>query len=294
MDDPRRAAPQALDPPTQYSALQAVLPHVLRTFKREPALALTACYLFVALAGIYFDYGFYQRGFGIPILSLSQIGDFLAAGLQQPFALALLVSTLPLCWLIDRLNLRRRRKEAARRTRLQALSQPTWWQRLQLRHIDWHLGFTRWVPLFYLLIVLVYGWNFILLYSAYRIHAVKAGNVPRVIVRMNGDAADLRASDPKGWGYLGAVSNYVFVYDPVAKKSLVLPVNAIQRVEPEGPKSARSAQIGVVRLPQARYHSEFADVIAAKPRPTAACGQGAAPPRHFAMATPMRNHHASL
>lgn len=87
-----------------YSALAPFLPHVLRTFRREPALALTVAYLLVAMAGIYYDYWFYQRNFGIPVLTLSQISDFLVAGLQQPTALALVVLTLPVCWILDRNN----------------------------------------------------------------------------------------------------------------------------------------------------------------------------------------------
>lgn len=244
-----RAAPQAETSPQSYSALQAVVPHILATFKREPALALTACYLFVALAGIYYDYGFYQRGFGIPVLTLSQIGDFMVARLQQPMALVLLVSTLPLCRLIDRFNTRTRRKDAARRERLQGLPRFAWWQRLQMRYINWHLGVTRWVPVLYLSLVLVYGWNFIWIYSIYRARAVEAGDVPRVTVRMNGDAADLRAADLKGWGYLGAVSNYVFLYDPVARHSLVVPVNAIQRIQPVAPKRAAKWSFPVVSGP---------------------------------------------
>lgn len=249
VDDAPRAAQQAKDSPQSYSALQAVLPHILATFKREPALALTACYLFVALAGIFYDYGFYQRGFGIPVLTLSQIGDFLVAGLQQPMALVLLISTLPLCWLIDRFNARSRRKDAARREVLVASPRLRWSQKLRLRYINWHLGLTRWMPVFYLLIVFIYGWNFIWIYSIYQARAVEAGNVARVSIRMNGDAADLKAVDPKGWGYLGAVSNYVFVYDPVAKRSLVLPVNAIQRIQPAAPKPAAKWSFPVVSVP---------------------------------------------
>lgn len=233
----------------QYSGLQAVLPHLLRVFQREPALALTACYLFVALAGIYYDYGFYQRGFGIPVLTLSQISDFLVAGLQQPMALVLLVSTLPLCWLIDRFGTRSRRKDAARRERLNRVPQPRWWQRLHLRYINWHLRLVRWAPLLYLLIVAIYGWNFVMLYANHRIRAVRRGEVPRVTVYLAGDAQPLRATDAKGWGYLGAISSYVFVYDPAARKALVLPVNAIQRIKPATVKGAPEPVFPVVRLP---------------------------------------------
>lgn len=232
----------------EYSALQAVLPHILRSFRREPALALTVAYLLIALAGIYYDYGFYQRGFGIPVLTLSQVGDFLVAGLQQPIALVLLVSTLPLCWLFDRLNTRSRRKSAARRDRLRGLAQLNWWQKLRLRFIDWHLGTVRWTLFFYALLVFIYGWNFIVIYAGHRINAVKRGDVPRVAIHLVGQPGDLHAADPKGWGYLGAVSNYVFVYDPAAKRALVLPVNAIERIQPEALKRQSGLPFPVVEL----------------------------------------------
>lgn len=248
MDDANRAAPAKPGRPEQHSALQTVLPHILRIFWREPALALTACYLFLALAGIYYQYGFYQRGFGIPVLTLSQIGDFLVAGLQQPMALVLLVSTLPLCWLIDRFNTRTRRKDSERRQRLRGLPVQTWRQKLQLRYIDWHLGTVRWTPFFYLLIVVIYGWVFIVAYAGQRIAAVKRGEVPRVAIHLVGEPDSLSATDPKGWGYLGAVSNYVFVYDPVARRALVLPVNAILTIQPASVKGKSGLPFPVVHL----------------------------------------------
>lgn len=73
--------------------------------------------------------------------------------------------------------------------------------------------------------------------------------MPRVAIRMNGDASDLKATDPKGWGYLGAVSNYVFVYDPVAKRALILPVNAVQRIQPAPVRGESGLSFPVVRLP---------------------------------------------
>lgn len=238
MDDAERAAPAGKDEPAHHSPLQAILPHILRTFAREPALALTACYLFIALAGIYYDYGFYQRGFGIPVLTLSQVGDFLVAGLQQPMALVLLVSTLPLCWIFDWFVIRSRRKDVRRRERLSDLARPRWWQRLYLRYLDWHLESLWTAQLAYAAIVVLYGWSFVLIYAGHRVDAVKRGDVPRVALQLVGEPGDLRATDPEGWGYLGAVSNYVFLYDPVAKRAMVLPVNAIASLQPlPGPMS---------------------------------------------------------
>jgi len=74
------------------SALFEVLPHVLRTLRREPALVITLTYVLVAMAGIFYDYAFYRQ-FDIPALSLSQISDFLGAGIQQPMAIVLVLST---------------------------------------------------------------------------------------------------------------------------------------------------------------------------------------------------------
>lgn len=83
-------------PEQPASPLLELLPHILRTLQREPALAITLIYAFVAMAGIFYNFSFYRR-FDIPVLTLSQIGDFLVAGIQQPMALVLVASTFPLC-----------------------------------------------------------------------------------------------------------------------------------------------------------------------------------------------------
>lgn len=248
VDDTARAAAVEKGVPAQHSALQAVLPHILNSFKREPALALTACYLFIALAGIYYDHGFYQGGFGIPVLTLSQVGDFLVAGLQQPMALVLLVSTLPLCWVFDLINSRARRRRLQRVAVLEALPKPSWWQKRRLRFLRWHNGAMWMIQLVYLLVVVGYGWVFVSVYARHRADEVRQGHVARVAIRLNGEPTDLPAADPKGWGYLGAVSSYVFLYDPVGKRSLVVPVDAIERIRPESVGREAGQSLPVVHV----------------------------------------------
>lgn len=234
----------------QYSALAPIVPHILRAFRREPALALTAAYLLLAMAGIYYDYGFYRENFGIPVLTLSQISDFLVAGIQQPVALALVALTLPLCWLIDRLNVRFNRRHAVRHDRLRSLPHLKFWQKLQLYRARWNLSNShrRMSQVMYLVIVLVYSWSFVSILAGYRAKAIKRGAGPHVTVRLVGEAADLRASAGTTWSYLGAVSNYVFVYDPGARQSLVLPVNAIERIRPEPVKGRPGLPLPVVHV----------------------------------------------
>lgn len=224
--------------PDRHSGLAVVLPHILHSFRREPALALTVAYLLVALAGIYFDYAYYQRGFGIPILSLAQIGDYLVAGLQQPVAIVLVLLTFPLCWLMDKVNARSRRRQAVQRDALRAMPGLSRWQGLRLRWLEWHLRQMWGLYVAYVLFVFVYGWVFVGVYARQQVGAVKRGEGTRVAARMNGAAEDLPASPGKAWTYLGAISNYVFVYDHVAGQALVLPVSAIASIRPGVPASA--------------------------------------------------------
>jgi len=221
--------------------LLSLLPHLLRLLRREPALAITLGYLLLAMAGISYNYGFYRQ-FDIPVLTLSQIGDFLVAGLQQPVALLLVLSTFPLCWLFDLYNARSRRKERATLTRLGALAQPSAWQRLRLAYLQWHAVRVWPLRLSYLLVIAVYGWAFVGLYARHRAETIRRGEAAEVRVWLNGEAAGLTAGESATWTYLGAVANYVFVYDRNEGRALILPVNAIARLQPV-PRKAAAATI---------------------------------------------------
>lgn len=201
-----------------------LLPHVLRTFAREPALAITICYLLVAMAGIFYNYSYYQK-FGIPVLTLSQISDFLTSGLQQPMALLLVLSTLPMCWLADYFNHRKRRQREALLRDMPA-------SRLRAIRAFVLAPTPRWFTgVAYVGIVVVYGWVFISLYARHRAELVKSGDAPRVAVWLNGDGNALGAQG-RAWTYLGAVAGYVFIYDNTTSRAVILPVNNITRIEP--------------------------------------------------------------
>ncbi len=210
------------------SVLDALTPHIWQTLLREPALAITLGYLFVAMAGIFYNYTFYER-FGIPVLTLSQVGDFLVAGIQQPMAILLVLSTFPIVWLVDRFNMIRRRRRIARREALLGSGRDSAWIRLRVRALRTP---PRWfTALAFVALIFIYGWMFVRSYAAHRAAAVEGGEAPVVSVWLNGQGEPL-PSKSKGWTYLGAVSNYVFVYDHDARRAEILPVNNIARVEP--------------------------------------------------------------
>ena len=233
------------DERTHESALHSMLPHLLRLLRREPALGITLAYLLVAMAGIFYNYRFYAK-FDIPVLSLSQISDFLTAGIQHPVALVLVLSTFPIIWFFDRMNVRMRRKYQQLVEALRAREKMSWWERLRLRWLDWQLTSNNhmWVlQASYFFVIVLYGWNFVTIYAGFQAEQARSGKAAQVRVRLNGADADLAASKSPSWTWLGAVSNYVFVYDAAAKQSLVLPTNNILRIEPVRAASTKAREV---------------------------------------------------
>jgi hypothetical protein len=213
------------------SPLLGLMPHFLDTLRREPALAISLTYLLVAMAGIFYDVSFYRK-FGIPVLSLEQLGDFLTAGIQQPVALVLVASTFPICWVFDRINVRSRHRQERELEQLRTVAAPTRREQLKLRMLRWRTGQMWYTRLGYLAVIVAYGWLFVGYYADYRAAAVKKGDAPEVRIWLNGATDVLASSGSRPWIYLGAISSYVFVYDRTAGKASILPVNAVERLEP--------------------------------------------------------------
>jgi hypothetical protein len=244
---PDTAAPGVPAAPAETSVLLNLLPHALDTLKREPALGITLAYLLVAMAGIFYNYSFYQK-FGIPVLMLSQISDFLTAGIQEPMAMLLVFSTFPLCWFFDKINSRNRRRRAQKLQRLRQMAEPSFGQHALMRFLSWRVEQRWYMGVVYLLVVTGYGWVFVSVYAVQHADTVKTGNAPQVNVWLSGDASPL-AAQSKTWSYLGAVSNYVFVYDHVGHRAEILPVNNITRIEPIVPAKAPSSAVTVLPIP---------------------------------------------
>lgn len=220
-------------------ALPDLLPHLLRLLRREPALAITLGYLLLVMGGIFYNVRFFGK-FGIPVLTLSQVSDFLIAGIQQPIAILLVLSTLPLCWLFDLANRRTVRRRHRTLDRLRALEAPNRWQRVRLWRLEWRERQIWILPLSYLAVVVLYGASFVGFYADYRVDRVRGGDAAQVRVWLGGAA--LQPDRAEAWTYLGAVANYVFIYDHASERSVILPVENIERIEPvTAAKAARSA-----------------------------------------------------
>jgi hypothetical protein len=142
---------------------------------------------------------------------------------------------------MDLVNARSRRKDMRSLAFLRSATTLGAWQRLRLRFLEWRVGEMWYTQLGYLMLVVVYGWAFVGLYARYRSDAIRRGEGPRVEVWMNGEQQPLAAAAAgSGWTYLGAVANYVFVYDRSLQQAMILPVNAVARLQPV-PKPADAA-----------------------------------------------------
>ncbi len=217
------------------SPLLSMLPHIRRLLHREPALVVTLGYMLLAVAGLAYLYGFYRR-FDIPILSLLQLSDFLVAGVVEPAAILLMLSTLPLCWLMDRWNMQVFRRQVASIGVLRARGPLSWFQRKRLAYLESHVARVRHggqLQLAYLFVVVAYGWMFVSIYGGHRAAAIKSGEAQEVVVWLNGESARLHPPKAVNWTYLGATGSYLFLYDRQAQQAEVLPVNAVARVEPQ-------------------------------------------------------------
>lgn len=245
-----RQVAEVADPPVEpvhESALRSLLPHLFGLFRREPALGITVAYLLVAMVGLFYADRFYAR-FDIPVLGLLQIGDFLAAGVQKPVALLLVLSTLPIIWAFDWINVHSRRRYRRAFARLGAIERPSWPQRLRRRWLAWQLNRGHWyMRLVYAAVLVGYGWLFVAFYADDRVRRIEQGRAQEVRVWMNGGQA-LPTSDGGAWRYLGAVSNYVFVYDGASRRSQILPVQSVGRIEPVAAAPAAKAPL-VVPIP---------------------------------------------
>lgn len=76
----------------------SIVVRLLGVLKREPVLFVTLAYLFVSFLGLWSSFWFYRR-FDIPILDYMQSSDFFVAGLRRPQFFLLLGVTLFWLWL---------------------------------------------------------------------------------------------------------------------------------------------------------------------------------------------------
>ncbi|MEG2803483.1 hypothetical protein [Stenotrophomonas sp.] len=196
-----------------------------RLLRDEPALIVSAGYVFLSLLGLWSSYFFYLR-FQLSILEYLQISDFLVAGLREPAYALILAGGIVLAIVAGWPDTMRRRNPA----KVEALRARHWGWRLlftRSRLFSWDISGLR--PLTGLSIAVV---CFMALGAA--IHASNKaeqirdqGQGARVVVQLAGDSAPL----PGDARLLGSSSAFVFLWWPQQRRAEAVPVSAIKRMQ---------------------------------------------------------------
>lgn len=200
----------------------------LRLFSRlvrEPALAITAGYLFVGAVGVWSSYWLY-RHFEIPILEYYQASDFLIAGLRDPYNFLALFLVLVLglfsyssAWF-----------ELRNQARVEALRRH-WWARVWFNRWSSPHRRRRWYDVspesIILAMTLIVGGSLMIDRAEVRAESLRAGETKPLRITLQGESLPLQG-DAR---LIGTSSTHVFLLWPANGRVEALPVQSVARIE---------------------------------------------------------------
>lgn len=219
----RVVPPKALPP--EYANRMAWGPRVLARLARDPALGITAAYVFVGAVGLWSSYWYY-RALGIPVLEYYQISDFLIAGLRDPFNFVALLAML----LVGLLSYSSAWYELRNPGRVAELRR-RWWGRLWFNRYASPHRVRRWYDpspeLVLLLGVLLGGGSLMITHARDRADGVRAGAGTPLRITLQGERDPLQGHAR----LVGTSSSHVFLFWPANGRAEALPVEAVARIE---------------------------------------------------------------
>lgn len=187
-----------------------------KTLSEQPALVVSALYLFASLIGLVYSWAF-LRSFGIDVLQFSEIGDFLLASLKEPIIWLLVIVTVALVQGDSALSRRVQRRGPSRWMR--------WYGSERYREINY-------------LVSAVMVLAILLVYAEVSSDKVRDGGGDEVRVELaDGSPATQRV-------LLGTTVNYIFLYDRASERVFVHPsenVLALSRQVPDGVEKSGAA-----------------------------------------------------
>ena len=232
----KRAVP-AKAPPAEYANRMGWGPRALVRLAQEPALAITASYLFVGAVGLWSSYWYY-RSLGIPVLEYYQISDFLIAGLRDPYNFLVLLIALG-AGLLSFSSAWYELHHPERVTKLRR----RWWGRLWFNRYSSPHRVRRWYDLSpelsVALCVLLGGGALMMNHARHRADALRAGEGRPLRITLQGESAPLQGTARLA----GTSSNHVFLVWPANGRTEALPTESVARVEylPRTPLRVRTA-----------------------------------------------------
>jgi len=218
--------------PTDWSLLpvthgneDSMVAVIWRLLRQEPALMVSAGYVFLSALGLWSSYFFYFK-FRLSILDYLQVSDFLVAGLRDPaYILILLLGALLAVLLGWPETLRRR--NPAKVARLRARH---WGWRMLFSESPWmNWEFSGFRPLTGMCMgVVCFMAIGAALYALNKAEAIRDGHGGTPVqVMLTGDAAAL----PGTAKLLGSSSAFVFLWWPAQRRAEAVPIGSIRRLQ---------------------------------------------------------------
>jgi len=222
-------------------AAPSIVVRLLGVLKREPVLFITVAYLFVSFLGLWSSFWFYRR-FDVPILEYMQSSDFFVAGLRRPQFMLLLGVSLFWLWLsawpMRWVEGNHERADDYRRNHWWGkylFPEPRSWQGL------WGVRSET------MLLVAFLG---LALYVVYTFSVVSAKDILRERDKTHRVKVSLsmEGSTPTVASLLGTTSAFVFLWRGDTRRSEVVPIESIAKIEsldqPQAVSKPPSALVG--------------------------------------------------
>lgn len=221
-----------------------------RTLSEQPALLVSALYLFASVIGLFYSWAF-MRPFGINMLQYAEISDFLLASIKEPLTWVLALFSVVLIQLDNFVSRRVQARKPTRGFRWYS----SWYGTEGYRRLN-HL------------MIVVMAALFLFAYASLKEDSVRDGEADVYEVQF----ADGLPAEPRV--LLGTTVNFIFLYDPSSERASIHPNESVlslsKRVpgEPVGkptvPVDSKPDSPDADRAP--------ADTVGPEPKPKASKG----------------------
>jgi hypothetical protein len=195
--------------------------NLFKYFQKEPGHALTFGYVLLIFIGLIFDY-FYYKGFNINVIQFVELDDLLLAPVQDIRVLICVFVFGIIMFLLIEFDI--------------------WWS---VKHPD---NYKKWYRFSYFkdpfsengkryrFFLFIFGFiAYIMMgastYSNLKAKKVKQGKEDKIQITFNNPSIDSVYIKNKPLFFVGKTKSFVFVYDSTIKKTSILNVSEIQKIE---------------------------------------------------------------
>jgi hypothetical protein len=195
--------------------------NLITYFQKEPGHALTFGYITLIVIGMFFDY-FYYVAFKINVIQFAELDDLLLAPIQDIRVLLTVFLFCLIAYIIIEWDIWWRKKypeSYVKWSKWGGLKDP--FSEKSLRR-----AYSGFVTIFILYIILGS-----ISYGSIKAKKVKKGQVDKIHLTMKDMPTDSVSNQHKPLFFIGKTKSFVFVYDTAAKKTTIINIGEIQKIE---------------------------------------------------------------